>query len=228
MASFQQTSYWPEATIQHVHFEHDSIVARLVDKSHFFWSTTHMALLDIRIAPDTVLRSRTRAVTSFDATLHRFLDDMFETMVANNGIGLAAPQVGVLDQVAIIDVSSDYIEQPKISSSTLSDPADHLYQKRLELINPLITNGINKVSSEEGCLSIPEYRDSIARFETVTVEAYDRHGRAFSLRASELLAFAVQHEVDHLHGILFTDHLSRLKRTLFKKWAQKNLGTSEI
>jgi peptide deformylase len=87
---------------------------------------------------------------------------------------------------------------------------------------------VNKVSSDEGCLSIPEYRDSISRFETVTVEAHDRHGRPFSLKAAELLAFAVQHEVDHLNGVLFTDHLSRLKKTLFKKWAQKNLGASEI
>ncbi len=187
-----------------------------------------MALLEIRIAPDPTLRSQTRVITSFDSALHQFLDDMFETMLANNGIGLAAPQVGVLDQVAIIDVSSDYIEQPKITSGVLSDSSAHLHQKRLELINPVITSGVNKVSSEEGCLSIPEYRDSISRFETVTVQAHDRHGRAFSLQACELLAFAVQHEVDHLNGILFTDHLSRLKKTLFKKWAQKNLGSCEI
>jgi peptide deformylase len=187
-----------------------------------------MALLEIRIAPDPALRSSTKAVTSFDDALHRFLDDMFETMLANNGIGLAAPQVGVLDQVAIIDVSSEYIEKPAITTSFSIDPTEHLHKERLELINPVITGGVNKVSSDEGCLSIPEYRDSISRFETVTVEAHDRHGRPFSLKATELLAFAVQHEVDHLHGVLFTDHLSRLKKTLFKKWAQKNLDTSEI
>lgn len=187
-----------------------------------------MALLDIRIAPDPALRSTTRVVESFDATLHKFLDDMFETMLANNGIGLAAPQVGVLDQVAIIDVSGEYIEKPTITTSLSIDPTEHLYKERLELINPVITGGINKVSSDEGCLSIPEYRDSISRFETITVEAHDRQGRSFSLKATELLAFAVQHEVDHLNGVLFTDHLSRLKKTLFKKWAHKNLGTSEL
>jgi len=187
-----------------------------------------MALLEIRIAPDPALRSSTKVVTSFDAALHTFLDDMFETMLANNGIGLAAPQVGVLDQVAIIDVSSEYIEKPAITTSMSIDPTEHLHKERLELINPVITGGVNKVSSDEGCLSIPEYRDSISRFETVTVEAHDRHGRPFSLKAAELLAFAVQHEVDHLNGVLFTDHLSRLKKTLFKKWAQKNLGASEI
>jgi peptide deformylase len=187
-----------------------------------------MALLQIRIAPDPALRSPTEAVTSFDATLHTFLDDMFETMLANNGIGLAAPQVGVLTQVAIIDVSSEYIERPTITTSLSIAAVEHLYKERLELINPIITEGVNKVSSDEGCLSIPEYRDSISRFETVTVQAHDRHGRAFTLKATELLAFAVQHEVDHLNGVLFTDHLSRLKKTLFRKWAQKNLGTSEI
>jgi len=187
-----------------------------------------MALLDIRIAPDPVLRSPTKAVTSFNGALHTFLDDMFETMLANNGIGLAAPQVGVLDQVAIIDVSSEYVEQPKITSAEGIKPEEHIYQQRLELINPTITGGVNKVSSEEGCLSIPEYRDSISRFETVTVQAHDRNGRQFTFQATELLAFAVQHEVDHLHGILFTDHLSRLKKTLFKKWAHKNLGSSDI
>jgi peptide deformylase len=187
-----------------------------------------MALLDIRIAPDPALRSPTQLVTSFDDTLHTFLDNMFETMLANNGIGLAAPQVGVLSQVAIIDVSSDYVEQPNITTTLSIDPAEHIYKQRLELINPVITGGVNKVSSDEGCLSIPEYRDSISRFETVTVRAHDRLGRAFSIKATELLAFAVQHEVDHLNGVLFTDHLSRLKKTLFKKWAQKNLGTSEI
>jgi peptide deformylase len=187
-----------------------------------------MALLDIRIAPDAALRSPTQVVTSFDTSLHTFLDDMFETMLANNGIGLAAPQVGVLTQIAVIDVSSDYVEQPKITTTLSIDPAEHVYRQRLELINPVIKDGTHKVSSDEGCLSIPEYRDSISRFETVTVHAHDRLGRSFSLKATELLAFAIQHEVDHLNGVLFTDHLSRLKKSLFKKWAQRNLGTSEI
>jgi len=149
-------------------------------------------------------------------------------MVAYNGIGLAAPQVGVPQQVAIIDVSGDYIVQPVITSTAADQATQHIHNERLEMINPRIIATDKKDSSEEGCLSIPDYRDTITRPSFITVEAYDRHGRAFTFTASELLAFAVQHEIDHLHGILYVDHLSRLKKTLFRKWAIKNLGSADI
>jgi peptide deformylase len=187
-----------------------------------------MALLDIVTAPNQLLRTPCESITKFAKQLHTLLDDMYESMVANNGIGLAAPQVGVLQQVAIIDISSDYIDQPKIISEQEDPPISHTHQGRLELINPKILSAVKKVSSDEGCLSIPDYRDTISRSEMITVAAFDRHGRPFSFEATELLAFAVQHEVDHLNGILFVDHLSRLKKTLFKKWAIKNLGSGEI
>lgn len=187
-----------------------------------------MALLEIKIAPDPVLRSPTQPVTTFDAGLHTLLDDMFETMVANNGIGLAAPQVGVLKQIAIIDISGDYVAQPSITPAPNVPPVDHTHKQRLELINPTITSGVNRVTSEEGCLSIPDFRDSIPRFDVVSVTAHDRLGRQFSLSAEELLAYAIQHEVDHLNGVLFVDHLSRLKKTFFKKWAIKNLGSADV
>ena len=187
-----------------------------------------MAVLDLVIAPNQLLRSPCEPVTSFSKQLHTLLDNMFESMLAHHGIGLAAPQVGVLQQVAVIDISSDYIEQPRITSKEVDPASSHTHQERLELINPKIVTGSKKVSSEEGCLSIPDYRDTITRSDTITVEALDRHGRHFSFQATELLAFAVQHEVDHLNGILFVDHLSRLKKTLFKKWAIKNLGSGEI
>ena len=188
-----------------------------------------MAILDIVTAPNQLLRTPCEPITKFAKQLHTLLDDMYESMVANNGIGLAAPQVGILQQVAIIDISSDYIDQPKIISEQEEDPSvSHTHQSRLELINPKITSAVKKVSSDEGCLSIPDYRDTISRSEKITVDAFDRHGRPFSFEATELLAFAVQHEVDHLNGILFVDHLSRLKKTLFKKWAIKNLGSGEI
>jgi peptide deformylase len=187
-----------------------------------------MALLEIKIAPDSVLRTPTQPVTDFNAALHSFLDDMYETMVAANGIGLAAPQVGVLHQVAIIDISGDYISQPTITAAPTLSAADHTHKGRLELINPTITSGSKRVSSDEGCLSIPDFRDSIPRFDSISVTALDRHGRSFSLSAEELLAYAIQHEVDHLHGVLFVDHLSRLKKTFFKKWAIKNLGSADV
>jgi peptide deformylase len=187
-----------------------------------------MALLDIVIAPNPVLRSSCASVPSFDSKLHKLLDDMFETMVAANGIGLAAPQVAVPQMIAVVDISSDAIEQPKIESLAGLDPVEHTHQKRLEIINPKIVRSDKRVSSEEGCLSIPDYRDSINRFFTVTVEAQDRHGRPFSATAVDYLAFALQHEIDHLNGILFVDHLSRLKKTLFKRWSLKNLGSDAV
>lgn len=187
-----------------------------------------MAVRDIVTAPAPVLRAQCEPVSAFASELHSLLDDMYESMLAYNGIGLAAPQVGIPQQVAIIDISSDYIEQPAISSASTPVKEHHVHQQRLELINPRIVQTLQEVSSEEGCLSIPDYRDTIKRFYTVAVEAFDRHGRPFSFTANELLAFAVQHEVDHLHGVLFVDHLSRLKKALFKKWAAKNLGSAEI
>jgi peptide deformylase len=187
-----------------------------------------MAIRDIVVAPHPVLRTKCETVLHFTNDLHTLLDDMYESMVAYNGIGLAAPQIGVPQQVAIIDIASDYIEQPDFISSGTDSALQHIHKKRLELVNPQIVRTDRKTSSEEGCLSIPEYRDTISRFETITVDAFDRHGRAFSFKANELLAFAVQHEVDHLNGVLFTDHLSRLKRALFRKWANKNLGQAEI
>lgn len=161
-----------------------------------------MPILDIRIYPDPVLKERSLEVTDFGPELHKFLDNMKMTMYAANGIGLAAPQVGVLQRIAVIDVS-DSRNEP------------------VEFINPKITARAGKTPSEEGCLSIPDYRDSISRSETVTVTAQDRHGKDFQTEADDILAICLQHEIDHLDGILFIDHLSRLKREFFKRWLQK-------
>ena len=182
-----------------------------------------MALLELKYIPDPILRAPTKAVSAFDAKLHTFLESMYETMVHNNGLGLAAPQVGMSIRVAVIDVTLEGMPQPEISSLSGHTPESHIHEGRLELINPEITNHAARlVNSEEGCLSIPDFRDTIKRHEVVTVHAVDRHGRAYSVEAHDLLAFALQHEIDHLHGVLFVDHLSRLKKTLFKKWCAKN------
>lgn len=182
-----------------------------------------MARLEIKYIPDPVLRTRTEEITAFNAGLHTFLDNMYETMVHADGLGLAAPQVGRSDRLAIIDISIEYMPKPVITSLDGRPPESHVHDGRLELINPHITAKSSRLaSSEEGCLSIPSFRDSIKRHETVTVKAHDRHGRAFSLEASELLSYAIQHEIDHLDGVLFVDHLSRLKKVLFKKWCIKN------
>lgn len=187
-----------------------------------------MTILEIRIIPDPVLRVVGEQISSFDAALHTLLDDMYNTMVAANGIGIAAPQVGVSKRVAVVDLSVDSDEQftPLIRSLAAPEiPADaHIHKKtRLEIINPVVIKGGKAVSSDEGCLSIPEYRDTIQRHESVTVKAVDRLGRPFEITAQGLYAFCLQHEIDHLDGVLFVDHLSRLKRQLFQKWMNKQI-----
>lgn len=162
-----------------------------------------MNILEIRIFPDPLLKEVSIEVSKFDRELHDLLDKMKATMYAANGIGLASPQVGILKRVAVIDVS-DERNQP------------------LELINPEIISKEGSVTSEEGCLSIPEYRDTVKRNERIRVKASDRFGKVSELEADGLLAICIQHEIDHLDGILFIDRLSRLKRELFKRWVKKH------
>lgn len=161
-----------------------------------------MAKLPVLKFPDPVLRVKCDPVDSFDDSLAGLLKDMAETMYAEHGIGLAAPQIGITKQITVIDVGE---EEPELR----------------EFINPEIIHREGKIPSEEGCLSIPEYRDTIKRSERIRVRALDRHGNSFELEADSLLAICLQHEIDHLHGVLFIDHLSPLKRALFKKWLKK-------
>lgn len=194
-----------------------------VDRRLQFWSNAPMARLPIKYFPDPILREVTSEIAVFDAVLHTLLDNMYETMVHSDGLGLAAPQVGCSERLAIIDLTIEGMPQPFITSLSGHAPDSHIHEGRLELINPHISaKSARLASSEEGCLSIPSFRDSIKRHENVSVEAQDRHGRAYALEATELLSFALQHEIDHLDGVLFIDHLSRLKKVLFKKWCIKN------
>ena len=158
-----------------------------------------MAILEIIKYPDPLLKEQSLVVSSFDAELGKLLDSMAETMYEANGIGLAAPQVGKLLQIAVVDVSREGNELQ-------------------EFINPIILSQQGKTKSEEGCLSIPDYRDTVQRSVSITVRAHDRQGKEFEIAAEGLLAICLQHEIDHLNGILFTDRLSRLKRELFKRW----------
>ncbi len=183
-----------------------------------------MAILDVKILPDSALRSPTEEVGTFDAELHSTLDDMFETMVAEHGLGLAAPQIGLLKRIAVIDLSIDSMPQPIITSLSALQPEEHIHQRRLEILNPVMEKSGKLVPSSEGCLSIPDFRETIKRHDTVSVTAQDRRGNQFKLEATELLAFALQHEIDHLHGILFVDYLSGLKKQIFQRWYNKNLA----
>lgn len=161
-----------------------------------------MAALPLVYYPDPRLKEPCAEVSQFDKDLGTLLDRMRETMYKAQGIGLAAPQIGVQRRIAVIDVSED---------------GSQVY----ELINPVITAQSGTTSSEEGCLSIPGYKDTIKRALSITLEYRDRDGCLQHLMADGILAICAQHEIDHLNGILFVDHLSRLKREFFRRWFAK-------
>jgi peptide deformylase len=151
-----------------------------------------MSLLEIQVLGSPILRKETAPVKKIDEALQQLIDDMFETMYAARGIGLAAPQVGRTERVTVIDVDR---ERP------------------LVLINPeiVVADG-GAAKAEEGCLSIPEVYGEVERPAHVIVRALDRNGDPFEVEATELLARCLQHEIDHLHGKLFIDYLSTLKK----------------
>lgn len=147
--------------------------------------------------PDPVLQQLAEPVTVFDAELRQLVDDMFASMYDAQGVGLAAPQIGISKRLTVIDVS--FQKDPK---------------KKIVLINPEIVEKTGKHVAEEGCLSLPEIRDRVTRAATVKVRAQDADGNPVEVEGTELLSRAIQHEIDHLDGILFIFRLSRLKRDL--------------
>ncbi len=161
-----------------------------------------MAILDILKFPDARLRNSAKLVDTVDKTVQKLADDMLETMYGAPGIGLAAIQVGVARQVVVIDISEER-----------DDP--------LVLINPEILEASGEEEMEEGCLSVPGYFDVVKRAEKVTLKALDREGNEFVRDLDGLLAVCVQHEIDHLHGKLFVDYLSKLKRERIRKKLEK-------
>jgi peptide deformylase len=166
-----------------------------------------MALLEIRKFPDPVLRRKTDRVTKINGTVERLIDDMVETMHAAPGVGLAANQVGVSLQVAVIDLSTREDKEKR--------------HPLLVIINPEVLSVEGSVVEEEGCLSIPDYAEKVKRAARVRVRAQDRTGKVFELDAEGLLAKALQHEIDHLNGLLFVDRLSTLKKSIFKRRIKK-------
>jgi peptide deformylase len=154
--------------------------------------------------PDPVLAKKGHAVTEFGPNLAQFVEEMWASMYAAHGIGLAAPQIGVSKRITVIDVS--FKEKP---------------QEKVVLINPEIIERAGKQFEEEGCLSLPEIRDKVQRSARVKVRAQDVNGEFFETEGEDLLARAIQHEIDHLDGILFIDRLSVLKRDLAKRKIRK-------
>lgn len=154
-------------------------------------------ILKILKYPDPVLSQPGEPVTEFNAELRRLVADMFETTYASQGIGLAAPQVGVSKRLTVIDLSMG------------KNPAD-----KIVLINPEIISSGGKLYEEEGCLSFPDIREKVVRAAKVSIRAQDERGKWFEMDAEELLSRCFQHEIDHLNGILFLFRMSALKRSL--------------
>lgn len=154
--------------------------------------------------PDPLLARKAEPVTVFDTELAKLVDDMFESMYAAEGIGLAAPQIAISKRIFIVDVSFGKEAKDK-----------------LVLINPEILSHEGKQTEEEGCLSLPDIRDKVSRAAHVRVRAQDVKGEWFEVEGDELLARAFQHENDHLDGVLFIDRVSRLKRELILRRIHK-------
>ena len=152
-----------------------------------------MSVLEVLIYPDDNLAKVCEPVAQVDDALRAFIDDMFDTMYEHEGIGLAAPQVNVLKRVITMDIEGDKTNQ-------------------IVLINPEVIASSGETGIEEGCLSIPGCRALVPRKEKVTVKAVNRAGEEFTLEADGLLSICIQHEIDHLNGVLFVDHISQLKR----------------
>ena len=164
-----------------------------------------MAKRDILIIPDTRLRLQSTPVAAVDASVRALIEDMFETMYDAPGIGLAAIQIGVPQRVITMDLAKK--DEPK---------------KPLVFINPEVTWAAEeKATYEEGCLSIPEYYEEVTRPKAVKVKYLDRDGQAQEIEAEGLLATCLQHEIDHINGVLFIDHISKLKRDMVMKKFKK-------
>lgn len=161
-----------------------------------------MAVLHVLHYPDERLRTIAKPVEKVDADIQKIVDDMFETMYLEEGIGLAATQVDIHQRIIVIDVSENR-------------------DQRLVLINPELLNTEGDTGIEEGCLSIPEQRAFVPRAERVKVRALDYNGQSFELDADDLLAICIQHEMDHLVGKLFVDYLSPLKRQRIRQKVEK-------
>ncbi|MDX1837902.1 peptide deformylase [Legionella taurinensis] len=161
-----------------------------------------MAIRKIIYLPDAVLRQVAKPVEQFDDALQTLIDDMFETMYSVNGVGLAAPQIGVSLRLSVIDVIGDKKQQ-------------------LVLINPEIIASEGQKEYQEGCLSVPGVYDTVVRADKVTIRALDRNGKAYEMTADGLLGECFQHEIDHLNGKLYVDLLSPLKRSMARRKLEK-------
>jgi peptide deformylase len=159
---------------------------------------------------DPVLDTPAAEITTFDEGLKKLAEDMFESMYAARGVGLAAPQIGISKRIAVVDVT--FKEEPAA---------------KLVLINPVIVGKEGRQRGTEGCLSIPDFREEVSRAKIVTVRAQDLKGKFFEYTGEDLLARAFLHETDHLNGKLYISHISALKRDLIKRKIKKLVKAGE-
>ncbi|MBI4819937.1 MAG: peptide deformylase [Deltaproteobacteria bacterium] len=170
-----------------------------------------MAILDILTYPDPRLAELSKPVVLVDDGTRQLIADMFETMYLNDGVGLAAPQVGVLQRIIVVDVAPREDENGKPTEA----------RQPVAVVNPAVQSKKGQVSWEEGCLSVPGLSEEVSRAAEVVVTGLDPQGQPLHIEAKGLLAVCLQHEIDHLDGVLFVDRLSRLKQSLVKKRLKK-------
>ena len=164
-----------------------------------------MAVLNIRKYPDPLLKRKSEPVKEITEELQRLIDDMAETMYAAPGVGLAAPQIGMLIRVIVIDINT----------------RDEEKRELITLINPQIVEQYGETLWEEGCLSVPDYSTEVKRAVSVVVKGLDRYGEETELKGEGLLSIVLQHEIDHLNGILFIDRLGLIKRDIIQRRLKK-------
>ncbi|MEZ0391117.1 MAG: peptide deformylase [Pseudobdellovibrionaceae bacterium] len=179
-----------------------------------------MAILEVLKYPDPRLREISKPVEKFTADLKKLAADMLETMYSENGIGLAAPQVGQLIRMLVID-TSPRDTKGRYEKNEMSELESQIDQP-LVIINPEIVKGEGKTTFSEGCLSVPSFFEDVERFQTIELKYQDLDGNSKILKADGLLAICIQHEMDHLEGTLFIDHLSFIKSNKIKNSIKKH------
>lgn len=177
-------------------------------------------IMKILTFPDPKLREVSQPVEEFGAEIKKLSEDLLETMYDANGIGLAAPQVGELVRMVVIDTRPKDEKGRRYKYEEMSDLEASVKQP-LILINPEIVKGEGKTTFDEGCLSIPGYYETVERFNYIEMKAFDVNGKEFIVKTDGLLAICMQHELDHLEGTLFVDHLSFIKGNKIKNQIKK-------
>lgn len=179
-----------------------------------------MSVREVLKFPDPRLREVSKPVTKFNAELKKLAEDMLETMYAENGIGLAAPQVGELVRMLVVD-TRPRDTKGRYEKNELSELESQVTQP-LVVINPEIVKGEGKTTYQEGCLSVPSFYEDVDRFQVIHLKYQDLDGKEHVIKADGLLAICLQHEMDHLEGTLFIDHLSFLKSNKIKNTIKKH------